>query len=69
MATFVSDRQGTKQSPLTLVNSMYRDEIRHFLNSVAADQEPSPSGLDAVEAQRLLTAIERSLSEKTWAVM
>jgi predicted dehydrogenase len=68
-ATFVSDQQGVKQSPLTLVNCMYQDEIRHFLNSVATDQKPSPSGLDAIEAQRLLTALERSLSEKTWAVM
>lgn len=63
---FVSHQLNSRSSPLNVVNTMYEDELRYFLNCIVKDEEPEPNGSQALEAQEIISAIEKSLEHETW---
>jgi len=65
-AIFVSHEIGSRISPLYAVNTMYEDELRYFLNCIINNSEPEPNGYQALEAQKIIMAIEKSLEYGSW---
>lgn len=65
-AVFLSHEIGSHCSPLIVVNTMYEDELRHFLNCIIKNSEPEPNGYQALEAQKIISAIEESLQNESW---
>jgi len=65
-AAFVSQEFGSCMSPLIVVNTMYEDELRQFLNCIINDLEPEPNGCQALEAQKIISAMEKSLEHESW---
>jgi predicted dehydrogenase len=63
---FVSHEIGSRTSPLIVVNTMYEDELQHFLNCIVNNLEPEPNGYQALEAQKIISAIEKSLEHESW---
>jgi myo-inositol 2-dehydrogenase / D-chiro-inositol 1-dehydrogenase len=53
-------------SPLIVVNSMYKNELKYFLNRIENNLQPEPDGHQALAAQKVVDAIERSLKQQTW---
>jgi predicted dehydrogenase len=65
-AVFVSHELGSQISPFVVVNTMYEDELRYFLNCITEGFEPEPNGYQALEAQKIIIAIEQSLKLENW---
>ena len=65
-AVFVSHERSLRVSPLVVVNSMYKSELQYFLNCIENNLEPEPNGYQALEAQKIVDAIEKSLKLETW---
>jgi myo-inositol 2-dehydrogenase/D-chiro-inositol 1-dehydrogenase/scyllo-inositol 2-dehydrogenase (NAD+) len=65
-AILISKETNSRISPLNVVNTMYEDELRYFINCIINDLEPEPNGYQALEAQMLISAIEKSLEQESW---
>jgi len=65
-AVFVSHELGSRISPLAVVNTMYKDELQYFLDCIIKDVKPEPDGYQALEAQKIISAIEESLEREAW---
>ena len=65
-AVLISKETNSRISPLSIVNTMYEDELRHFVNCIINNLEPEPNGYQALEAQKVISAIEESLEHKSW---
>jgi myo-inositol 2-dehydrogenase/D-chiro-inositol 1-dehydrogenase/scyllo-inositol 2-dehydrogenase (NAD+) len=65
-AILISKEINSRISPLNVVNTMYEDELRHFVNCIINNLEPEPNGYQALEAQTIISAIEKSLEHESW---
>ncbi|MEM2915394.1 MAG: hypothetical protein QXH91_08375, partial [Candidatus Bathyarchaeia archaeon] len=65
-AVFVSNEIDLRTSPLIVINRMYEDELEYFLNCILNNLEPEPNGYQAMEAQKIISAIEKSLEHESW---
>lgn len=65
-AVFESHEIGSCISPLIVVNTMYEDELRYFVSCVINNLEPEPSGYQALEAQKIISTMEKSLENESW---
>lgn len=65
-AVLISSERNQRVSPLIVANTMYKDELEHFLNCIEKNIAPESNGYQALEAQRIVDAIEKSLKQETW---
>ncbi len=58
-------KTGTYSTIAIPFRDQYLGEIQHFVDSIARDQQPIPSGEDGLYAQRMLEAAHASAKEQT----
>ena len=63
---FVSNENGLRVSPLVILNTMYEDELQYFLMCIEKGLEPESNGVQALVAQKIVDAIEKSLKIEKW---